>query len=354
MAKKKAKVYKRNRGGVPAKQGRPDGFALTLVQTEQDQSKYRKLLDKTNKRFSEAEKDYIQFNSKRLVMMWETGKDWRGYLEALVEAFRKQKLAEREKAKAEGKKEKRIQLPAPGQIPDDVVKKVAQDLAPFGTGQPVTKEILRMCLRAHESYPEERIRELAKYGINENQMSVFLQLEDPTLRKQLEDKTVKENLNGVQVRNIVKEMAKDPAKAKAIRGASMRRYKQAESTKKSAKKKLTENPGKMVQKVLSSFEASQDELSDLYVSMDHVESLEPAEQSKLVEPLDELIGKITEMINTLNSAKDAAFGASVKCKQALATEGETQGTKGGDVQKKTGKKKSKKKSKKKRSSKKSK
>ena len=294
-------------------------YAVSEGQTEKE---YRRLLDRTNRRFAAAEKDFVSFNAKRLVMLWDAGHDWSEFLSK--------------------KKNDR------GQISEKDVADVASDLAPFSTGQRVTKEILRICLRVLETYDKDRIAELAKLGINENHVSVFLQVEDPKVRKTLEDRTIKENLNGEAIRKVVREMAKDPAQAGAIKGASRARYKQEASKKKNQRKTRIDQPLKMIDYMLVKFEADADDLTDLTLSLGNVEKLEPGDKSALTQPLGDLLTRLSGLVNTFNALKDVAFTAQMTAKQALATEGKTQGVKGagavlgGKTPKKTPKKTTKK------------
>lgn len=301
--KKKVTVTRSGSGGVPA---RTDGFKYEIGEG-QTEDEYRKILDHINKQFAEAEKDFVTFNARRLVMMWDTGKRLTDFMSK--------------------KRDKH------GHIPEKDVANVAADLEPFSTGQRVTKEIIRICLRVTETYPKERIETLAQKGINENHVSVFLQLEDPNIRRELEDRAVKENLNGEAVRKVVREMAKDPSKSAAIRGSSRARYRQEASKKKNARKTRIKNPAKMIDYILVKFESDADDFTDLLMSMDNVAKLEPQDRSALVEPLDRLTHRLAELVNTFNGIKDAAFSAMVVANSALAAEGKTQGVKGGEATK---------------------
>jgi hypothetical protein len=289
----------------------PTTGRLYVIQPEtQTQERYEELLSLTNTHFQEAEREHIEYTSRRLVMMWDVGSNWRPFLSA--------------------KKNTR------GQISDKDLVAVSSDLAPFKTGKRITRDILRTCLRLNETYTKERIEELARLGVNENHVSVFLQLEDKTERTKLENRAVKENLNGHQIRDIVRDMASDPSKAGAVKGTTKARIKQEATKKKVRRQGRIDNPSKMVDYITGQFESLSDDIADLSISLKNVEKLEQGDRSALTEPLDDLVTRLGEMILAFTATKDSAKTALVAAKGALSDEGKTQGVKGGD--KKKGKK----------------
>lgn len=302
MAKKKV-IVRRQSGAVAAAGG---GYAYELAET-QEQDLYKKLLDSTNVRFKEAEHDHIQHNAKRLTMMWDVGGEWRTFLSL--------------------KKNER------GQIADKDLEAIASDLAPFSSGKPVTKEVIRMCLRLNETYEKERIAKLAAEGVNENHVSVFLQLEDSKTRQKLEDQAVKERLTGDDVRKIVRTMANDPAQSGAIKGASKARYAQETTRQANKRQSRIDSPSKMIEYTLGKLHDDADDLADLFVSLGKVKDLEPADRSALVEPLDTLITRLGELAQTYAKLKESAETSLMEAKAQLAKEGKTQGVKGAETKK---------------------
>lgn len=300
---KNFKVVKKG-GSVPAQAGATGSFKY-VVEEGQTEEGYRKLLDATDKRFKEAEKDFVSTTTRRLTMLWDVGNDLVGFFATCKNAR--------------------------GQISDKFLGALVEDLAPLSTGVRVTKEIIRTGLRLREAYKRERVEELAKSGISENHVAVFLQLDDSQTRKQLEDKAVKENLSGDQCRKVVRELAKDPAKAQYLKANTRSRMKQEVSKKEKGRKTRAENPSRMIEYIRGKFEADSDDVADLFSALKLVEKLEPADQSALVEPLDELITRLGELAGTYGKLKDAAVGAHVHAKLALKKEGATQGVKGAEA-----------------------
>ena len=294
MAKKKVMVVRRRTsgsGGVPAKKDN-DSFRY-VIKEGQTQDQYRKLLASTNKLFAAAESSFVKFNTQRLVMMWEVGSQWQGFFSS--------------------RKNTR------GQISDDDVRALAQDLDPFSSGQRVTNEVMRMCLRLTEAYPKSRIETLAQKGINENHISVFLQLEDTVARGKLEDRAIREQLNGNQCRQVVKEMAKDPAQAKYLAPNTRSRYKQEVSNKKNRQEARVSKPVKMIEYALGKMESEADNLADLLMALDNVKELDATDKKALAPNLDELITRLGGMTKTYGALKDAAYSALITCKQAPAS-----------------------------------
>lgn len=279
MAKRKIRKHE---GGIPANADLQ--YALQEGQTEDG---YRRALEDTYALFVKAERDWRDMNISRLGAIWTIGDEWINFF--LGRASNK------------------------GSVSDTELMKVAQDLDHFPDGSRINKEILRYALNLRQTYTKTTIEKLAARGASETHVASFMQIEDDTFRKQIENTSLSDNLSGAETRKLVRALAKDPVKQKYLKPTSRARYKQ-EATKK--KKSVTDNPQKQIARSIAQIDSSAEVFADLLISLDHVSKLKSHERQVLAEPLGELLGKLRLSVQSFTEIQDRVFDAVFMCGQA--------------------------------------